>query len=202
MSLSGVHAQLGPILSNPMDCGPPGSSVHRILQARILEWVAISSSTGSSQLRDWNCFCIAGGSFTTMPPGKHFFTYRSFFIRCQLMWILFSWYWIFSQPYRILSFCSKTLVNYFEKDWAFGVLFLKTITWHQSNCEFKTNFAKLLSQNISEYCKYCTCKSGSGSLVSLFIYILACNKNNNFWFWFCFRLSGKQVDLWTTLVLK
>ena len=37
---------------NPMDCSPPGSSVHGILQARILEWVAISFSRGSSWLRD------------------------------------------------------------------------------------------------------------------------------------------------------
>ena len=36
----------------PMDCSPPGSSVYGILQARIPEWVAISSSRGSSQLRD------------------------------------------------------------------------------------------------------------------------------------------------------
>ena len=35
-----------------MECSPPGSSVHGILQAGILEWVAISSSMGSSQLRD------------------------------------------------------------------------------------------------------------------------------------------------------
>ena len=35
-----------------MDCSPPGSSVHGILQARILEWVAIPSSRGSSHLRD------------------------------------------------------------------------------------------------------------------------------------------------------
>ena len=39
-------------LCNPMDCSLPGSSVHGIFQARILEWVAISSSRGSSQLRD------------------------------------------------------------------------------------------------------------------------------------------------------
>ena len=37
---------------NPMGCSPPGSSVHGILQARILEWVAISSPRGSSQGRD------------------------------------------------------------------------------------------------------------------------------------------------------
>ena len=36
-------AQLCPTLCNPMDCSLPGSSVHGILQARILEWVAISS---------------------------------------------------------------------------------------------------------------------------------------------------------------
>ena len=35
-----------------MDCSPPGSSVHGILQARILEWVAMLSSKGSSQPRD------------------------------------------------------------------------------------------------------------------------------------------------------
>ena len=39
-------------LCNPMDCSPPGSSVHGIFQARILEWVAIFSSRGSSQPRD------------------------------------------------------------------------------------------------------------------------------------------------------
>ena len=39
-------------LCNPMDCSPPGSSVHRILQARILEWVAMPSSRGSSWSRD------------------------------------------------------------------------------------------------------------------------------------------------------
>ena len=40
-------------LCNPMDCNPPGFSVHGILQARILEWVAIPFSRGSSQSRDW-----------------------------------------------------------------------------------------------------------------------------------------------------
>ena len=45
-------AQSCPTLCNPMDCSPPGSSVHGIFQARILEWVAISFSRGSSQPRD------------------------------------------------------------------------------------------------------------------------------------------------------
>ena len=40
-------------LCDPMDCSPPGSSVHGILQARVLEWVAISFSRGYSQPRGW-----------------------------------------------------------------------------------------------------------------------------------------------------
>ena len=45
-------------------CSPPGSSVHGILQARILEWVAISFSRGSSQPRDWTrVSCFAGRRF-------------------------------------------------------------------------------------------------------------------------------------------
>ena len=39
-------------LCNPMDCSLPGSSTHGIFQARVLEWVAISFSRGSSQPRD------------------------------------------------------------------------------------------------------------------------------------------------------
>ena len=45
---------------------PHGYSVHGILQARILEWVAVPSSRGSSQPRDWTQVCgIAGGFFTS-----------------------------------------------------------------------------------------------------------------------------------------
>ena len=45
-------AQSCPALCGPMDCSPPGSSVHGILQPRILEWVAVSSSRGSSGTMD------------------------------------------------------------------------------------------------------------------------------------------------------
>ena len=66
-----VCAQSCPTLCNPMDCSRPGSSVHGILQARILEWVAISFSRGTSRPRDWtHASCLAGGFFTTEPPGK------------------------------------------------------------------------------------------------------------------------------------
>ena len=45
-------AQSGPTLCDPVDYSPPGSSVHEILQARMLEWVAIPFSRGSSQPRN------------------------------------------------------------------------------------------------------------------------------------------------------
>ena len=52
-------------LCDPMDYSPPGSSVQGILQARVLEWVAISFSKGSSRLRDrTHVSCIAGRFFT------------------------------------------------------------------------------------------------------------------------------------------
>ena len=75
--MSAKSLQLCLILCDPIDCSPPGSSVHVIFQARILEWVDLSSSRGSSQPRDRSCVscflhCRAGalllvpqGDFTT-----------------------------------------------------------------------------------------------------------------------------------------
>ena len=54
-----------------MDCSPPGSFVHEIFQARIPEWVAISSSRGSSPSRNQPLIsCVAGRFFTTEPSKK------------------------------------------------------------------------------------------------------------------------------------
>ena len=50
-----MHAQLCLTLCNPMDCSPPGSAVHDISHAQMLEWVAISYYRRSSQLRDQTC---------------------------------------------------------------------------------------------------------------------------------------------------
>ena len=49
-----------------MDCSLLGASVHRILQARILEWVAIIFCRGSSQPRDWTQFSYIAGEFFTV----------------------------------------------------------------------------------------------------------------------------------------
>ena len=55
----------------PTDCNRPGSSAHGILQARTLEWVAISYSGGSSRPRDrTRVSCLVSRLFSTEPPGK------------------------------------------------------------------------------------------------------------------------------------
>ena len=58
-------SQSCPALCDPMDCSLPGSSVRGILQAKILEWVAISFSRGSSQPRDRTWVSRAAGRFFT-----------------------------------------------------------------------------------------------------------------------------------------
>ena len=78
-----VHVSVGVLscfscvwLCGPMDCGPLGSSVRGILQARILAWDATPSSRGSSQCRDWSCVsylspALAGGFSTTSTTGEY-----------------------------------------------------------------------------------------------------------------------------------
>ena len=64
--------QLCLILCDSVDCSPPGSAVHGVLQARILEWGAVSFSRGSSQARNGTQVSCIGRQivFTTEPPGK------------------------------------------------------------------------------------------------------------------------------------
>ena len=100
-------------LCDPIHCSLPGSSVCGILQARILEWVAVLSSRGSSQPRDQTpVSCIAGGFFTAEPWGKpHIY---------RLSVKLFSRaYWAISSPQTLPSslfpeaMTSKCLAIYF-----------------------------------------------------------------------------------------
>ena len=60
----------------PLDCSPPGSSVRGILQARILEWIAMPYSGGSSQPRDWTQVSLIAGRFLTVRATReaHFST--------------------------------------------------------------------------------------------------------------------------------
>ena len=63
-------AQSCPALCDPMDCSPPGSSVHGVLQARILEWVAVPSSRGIFPTQGSNRVSCIAGRFFTEPPGE------------------------------------------------------------------------------------------------------------------------------------
>ena len=65
-----VCAQSHSTLCNPLERSLPGSSVQEIFQTRILEWVAISSSRGSSQPKGSVSPALAGGFFTPELPGK------------------------------------------------------------------------------------------------------------------------------------
>ena len=72
-----LAAQLCLTLCDPVNCSLPGSSVHGILQVRVVEWVTIPFSTGSSQgllnCRDWiQVSQIAGGFFTIWATRKPF----------------------------------------------------------------------------------------------------------------------------------
>ena len=72
-------AQSSLTLCEPMAWSPPDFSVHGILQARILEWVAIPFSRGSSQLRDQTrVSCIAGGFFNIWATREAFDYWFSF----------------------------------------------------------------------------------------------------------------------------
>ena len=74
MCVSAKSLQLCPTPCDRLDCSLLGSSVHRIFQARILEWVAMPSSRASSQPRDWTpVSCLLYwqvGSLPPRPPGK------------------------------------------------------------------------------------------------------------------------------------
>ena len=80
-------AQSCPALCDPVDCSPAGSSVHGILQARILEWVAILFPGGSSWPRDRTLFsCIAGRFFTIWATREAFIWYQTSY-NCYLLWL-------------------------------------------------------------------------------------------------------------------
>ena len=85
----------------PMDCSPPGSCVYGILQARILEKVAMTSSRGSSWLWNWtliSClYSITGGFLTRVTRETH-----SFYSRCLIGIIILQRSWI--QGWRVSIF--------------------------------------------------------------------------------------------------
>ena len=71
-------AKTCPTFCDPRDSGPPGSSVHGILQARILEWLAISFSRVSSQPRYWTCISCIDKHWWSL----YYWTTREAYIHC------------------------------------------------------------------------------------------------------------------------
>ena len=99
-----------PTLCDPMDYSPPGSSVHGILQARILERVAVSFSRGSSRPRDWSfAFCASCiGRAESLPlsyPGSpifFFFPHPVFFFKKKRYLFIYFWlFWVFIAACRL-----------------------------------------------------------------------------------------------------
>ena len=82
------HSVMSPTLCKSMDCSPPGSYVHGILQAGILEWVAISFSRGLSGPRDWiQVSGIAGRFFTVWATSPICEAILNIFVFCFTVYI-------------------------------------------------------------------------------------------------------------------
>ena len=115
--------QLCLTLCDPMDCNPPGSSVHGILQARILEWVAISFSKGSSWPGDWTQVShIAGRLFTNWVIRKDLF-------HCMTM-LYFVYLFVIDRHWSVTTFCLFWIMVL----WTFVHKFCFRYNWHITLC--------------------------------------------------------------------
>ena len=100
-------AKLFPTLCDSMDCSPPGSSVHGISHTKIQAWVAISSSKGSSQPRDWiHVSYLAGRFFTTESHRKpmYFTIYGILNEMNHNVYFVFSWHECFQAKERLETY--------------------------------------------------------------------------------------------------
>ena len=129
-------------LCDPMDCSLPVSSVHGILQARVLEWVAISFSRGYSQPRDWTWSPALRSRFlTTGPLGKA--------LQCDLElfidWFCWSrqqtfekhWSMVFNFNFTLESLQLKERDCQREREATLGTHFRpKSLGWSWNICAF------------------------------------------------------------------
>ena len=152
-------------LCSPMDCSPPGSSVHGIFQARILDWIAVPFSRGSSQSRDQTRVSYIAGSLycwatREAPPNcvsvvDNSALRSSFIILCQTLL-----YHIKSTKNSLRSFSEH--VNFT------GVQY--TIIWFYRN-----------SENI--FCKFFTLNSSKFHLPTYFGVSNSWDKGHKRWLW-------------------
>ena len=100
-----------PTLCDPMDCSLPGSSVHGIFQARILEWVAISFSRRSSIPRDW--------TWVSCMVGRHFTVWATREVPCRLC---------------VYVNGVENLQGIGVEGWYWNILFEQSWLWELSSC--------------------------------------------------------------------
>ena len=117
--LSFVHAQWCLTLCDPMDCSLSRSPIHWVLQGRILERHAVSSSRGSSQPRDGSCVsCIGRQILYPQPPGKPQFLGRFPFLSIKSGWkkAVFLWCNFLFGYTHFLCVCSDAFLSaYIER---------------------------------------------------------------------------------------
>ena len=105
---------------DPVHCSPPGSSIHGVLQARILEWVAVSFSRGSSQPRNrTHVSHIAGRRFNLWATRE-----------AHIIWVTFGNY-VFS--YSVCYFCRVILISFIFLEgicflWVFSLIGINLFT--------------------------------------------------------------------------
>ena len=100
LCLYSLVAKLCPTLFDLMDCSPPGSSVHGILQARTLEWAAVSRSRGSSQPRNQTRVSCIGKFYQWATREAHLclYMYRIRYIHSYIyipkyLIVVIFWWW-------------------------------------------------------------------------------------------------------------
>ena len=97
-----LHAkslQLCLTLCNSTDCSPPGFSVHGIPQARILKWIAMTSSRGSSQPRGWTKISLMSPALA----GRFFNTSDTLETLIHFLIFIFNWFIAFYEIYNFLN---------------------------------------------------------------------------------------------------
>ena len=138
-----------PTLCDPLDCSPPGSSVLGISQARILEWLAISFSRGSSQLRDqirvFCIFCIAGDTLPLSHRGSPIYThthththtqlYTDFNLRCTFIHphFLIHYLLVYSTLYLDLSSSSEEWKEFINSPLPYSLSLIFYKNMHNAN---------------------------------------------------------------------
>ena len=104
-------------LCDPMDCSLPGSSVHWIIQARILKWVALPFSRGSSPPRVWTWVSYIAGRFFTIRGIReaHSLSTESLHV-CMLS--CFSPVWLFETPWTVARQAPLSMGSFRQKYWS------------------------------------------------------------------------------------